>query len=111
MSDLMLLGILRMPPETWGDDPLNVMQRHSAYKEAADRLDRMMGCRICGGVVDLTNAIAPTVRVGVGRPSKSRMCPECHAMGGPDGVTNCATCRGGFWDGSTAQRSGDDHGR
>ena len=28
----------------------------------------------------------------------SRMCPECHAIGGPDGVTDCATCRGGFWE-------------
>lgn len=39
MSDLMLLGILRMPPETWGTDPLNVMQRYSAYKEAANRIE------------------------------------------------------------------------
>lgn len=30
------------------------------------------------------------------RPSK--MCPECKACGGPDGVTNCATCRSGFWE-------------
>lgn len=27
-----------------------------------------------------------------------KMCPECKACGGPDGVTNCATCRDGFWD-------------
>ena len=39
-----------------------------------------------------------------GAPSNSKMCPECHAMGGPDGVTNCATCRGGFWD---SQSSGE----
>jgi hypothetical protein len=30
-------------------------------------------------------------------PPPSKMCPECHAVGGPDGVTNCATCRGDFW--------------
>ena len=60
MSDLMLLGILRMPPETWGTDPLNVMQRHSAYLQAADRLERMYACQICGGMVDLKNAVRPT---------------------------------------------------
>lgn len=37
-------------------------------------------------------------RAKIGAPSNSKMCPECHAMGGPDGVTNCATCRGGFWE-------------
>lgn len=27
-----------------------------------------------------------------------KMCPECHAVGGPDGVTNCASCYNGFWE-------------
>ncbi len=62
MSDLMLISILRMPPELWGDDPLSVMQRHSAYMEAAIRLERQKGCNICGGMVDLTNAVKPTSR-------------------------------------------------
>jgi hypothetical protein len=72
MSDLMFFGILRMPPDCWNDqDPLNVMQRYEVYKEAADRLERMKGCRICGGMVDLANAVAPSVKIGAGRPLKA----------------------------------------
>jgi len=33
-----------------------------------------------------------------------KICPECKASGGPDGVTNCATCRAGFWE--SAMHSG-----
>lgn len=31
-------------------------------------------------------------------PNAGRICPECKASGGPDGVTVCATCSGGFWE-------------
>lgn len=39
MSEIMR-GVLRMPPELWGDDPLSVAQRHWIYIEAADTIDR-----------------------------------------------------------------------
>jgi hypothetical protein len=67
MSDLMFFGILRMPPDYWNDqDQLSVMQRYEVYKEAADRLERMKDCRICGGLVDLKDAVRPSVKVGPG---------------------------------------------
>lgn len=31
-------------------------------------------------------------------PNAGRMCPECKAVGGPDGVTVCGTCSSGFWE-------------
>jgi hypothetical protein len=34
---------------------------------------------------------------GQRRGEAVKMCPECKAVGGPDGVTNCETCRGEFW--------------
>lgn len=39
MSDVMLCGILRMPPELW-EDELSLMQIQSAAKEAATELER-----------------------------------------------------------------------
>lgn len=30
--------------------------------------------------------------------AEPKMCPECHAVGAPDGVTNCDTCYNGFFD-------------
>lgn len=39
MSDVMLHGVLRMPPELWRDDPLDVSQRHSRYIEASERIE------------------------------------------------------------------------
>lgn len=40
MSDVMLLGVLRMPVDCWIDQsPLDVMQRHSYYVSAADRIE------------------------------------------------------------------------
>lgn len=40
MSDVMLLGVLRMPPNCWLDQSaLDVMQRHSYYVSAADRIE------------------------------------------------------------------------
>ena len=39
MSDAMLHGVLRMPPELWRDDPLDVSQRHSRYIEASERIE------------------------------------------------------------------------
>ena len=35
MSDSMLHGVLNMPPELWGDDAVDTMQRHSRYVEAS----------------------------------------------------------------------------
>jgi len=39
MSDTVLIGVLRMPPELWSNDIIDVQQRYSRYLEAADRLD------------------------------------------------------------------------
>ncbi len=39
MSDLMLHGVLNMPPELWGDDALDKMQRYSRYMEASRRIE------------------------------------------------------------------------
>lgn len=41
MSEIMLLGVLRMPPECWSGDTLDVMQRHSRYLEAADEIEAL----------------------------------------------------------------------
>ena len=38
MSDVMLLGVLEMPPELWRGDEMDVKQRHSRYLEAAQRI-------------------------------------------------------------------------
>jgi hypothetical protein len=38
MSDLMTHGVLRMPFDMWGDDPLDIAQRHSRYVAASDRI-------------------------------------------------------------------------
>lgn len=40
MSDVMLLGVLRMPPELWGKGAIDVAQRHWYYKAAADRIEQ-----------------------------------------------------------------------
>lgn len=39
MSDLMLIGVLRMPPDMWHGDPMDVHQRHQRYEQAADRIE------------------------------------------------------------------------
>jgi hypothetical protein len=39
MSDVILCGVLRMPPELWGDDPLQFVR--SAMLEAADEIERL----------------------------------------------------------------------
>ena len=41
MSDVMLLGVLRLPIDMWTDDPLDVMQRHERYKQAANEIERL----------------------------------------------------------------------
>lgn len=38
MSDVMLHGVLNMPPECWSNSPLDVAQRHSRYVEASYRI-------------------------------------------------------------------------
>ena len=39
MSDLMLLAVLRMPPELWTGEAIDVIQRHARYIDAADRIE------------------------------------------------------------------------
>lgn len=39
MSDVMLLGVLKMPINCWGDSALDAHQRHSRYLEAAKRIE------------------------------------------------------------------------
>lgn len=34
----MLLGVLNMPPDCWTGDPMDQSQRHSYYREAAERI-------------------------------------------------------------------------
>lgn len=41
MSDIMLLGVLRMPQELWDGSPLDAIQRHSRYEEAANRIEAL----------------------------------------------------------------------
>ena len=38
MSDLMLHGVLNMPPTLWHDSDLDTAQRFSRYKEASQRI-------------------------------------------------------------------------
>lgn len=37
--------------------------------------------------------------------TERKICPECKASGGPDGVTNCTTCLT-FWDAPVTQADG-----
>lgn len=40
MSDVMLIGILRMPQNLWSTcDPVGETQRHDTYLQAADRIE------------------------------------------------------------------------
>ena len=39
MSDIMLHGVLQMPPELWSDSPIDVAQRHARYLEASARIE------------------------------------------------------------------------
>ena len=39
MSDLMLFAVLRMPPELWTGEAIDVRQRHARYIDAADRIE------------------------------------------------------------------------
>lgn len=39
MSDVMLIGVLRMPPDLWNGTELDVNQRHSRYIEASERIE------------------------------------------------------------------------
>ena len=42
MSEIMLLGVLRMPPDCWDDtDPIDVAQRYGRYCEAAWEIERL----------------------------------------------------------------------
>lgn len=39
MSDVMLRGVLMMPPEAWADTALDKSQRHDCYLRAARRIE------------------------------------------------------------------------
>lgn len=41
MSDAMLLGVLRMPPDLWRDTALDVGQRYDRYQQAADTIEEL----------------------------------------------------------------------
>jgi hypothetical protein len=42
MSEIMLHGVLNMPPELWNNDsPIDVMQRHSRYVQASKHIDEL----------------------------------------------------------------------
>ena len=41
MSDLMLHGVLNMPPDLWVDDAMDKMQRHSRYVEASKVIEEL----------------------------------------------------------------------
>jgi len=42
MSDVMLLAVLRMPPDLWDNNsPIDELQRYSRYKQAADKIEFM----------------------------------------------------------------------
>lgn len=41
MSDVMLHGVLNMPPNLWCDSPIDIAQRHSHYKQASQRIEQL----------------------------------------------------------------------
>jgi len=41
MSEVMLHGVLNMPPDCWSNDAIDVMQRHSRYKQASEEIYRL----------------------------------------------------------------------
>lgn len=43
MSDLMLHGVLNMPPICWAGDPTDEAQRHGRYKQASKRIYELVG--------------------------------------------------------------------
>lgn len=43
MGDTMLLGVLRMPPDCWIPEELDIQQRHALYVEAANLIERLRG--------------------------------------------------------------------
>jgi hypothetical protein len=42
MSDIMLHGVLNMPPELWIGTPIDVMQRHSRYIQASEYIKELV---------------------------------------------------------------------
>jgi hypothetical protein len=41
MSNVMLHGVLNMPPNLWCDSPIDIAQRHSHYKQASQRIEQL----------------------------------------------------------------------
>ena len=41
MSDVMLHGVLNMPPNLWSDCPFDISQRHGHYVEASKRIEEL----------------------------------------------------------------------
>lgn len=38
---LVLMGVLRMPPDMWLNEPIDIAQRYIRYLEAADRIEKL----------------------------------------------------------------------
>lgn len=69
----------------------------TAYDDDADRLSEE--CEFCGKFnADCDCDDEPVLGETFVPSATPRMCPECHAVGGPDGVTNCDTCYNGYFD-------------
>jgi hypothetical protein len=82
MSKVMLLGVLRMPPELWVNDSLiDIQQRYSRYLEAADLLDRKKeDCkfhvfRYCGHIKPCKNGCKPIFECKFEYETKEEQCP------------------------------------
>lgn len=41
MNDNMLLAVLKMPPNCWSDSPVDEIQRHRRYLQAANRIEEL----------------------------------------------------------------------
>lgn len=81
MSDVMLMGVLRMPPEIWGDGVIDMCQRYSRYIEAADRIEaqevEIKRLRAyADALVDRAAEIIGTYKVPVGNSCAGEMAAE-----------------------------------
>lgn len=64
MSDVMLHGILNMPPGIWDNSDIHKAQRHDAYKQASKRIKELekerdsanlVIAKIANDIIDLDN--------------------------------------------------------
>jgi hypothetical protein len=70
MSDIMLHGVLNMPPELWIGTPIDVMQRHSRYIQASEYIKELTEQR------DRLAAVLQRIRDGYGGQVASPNCCE-----------------------------------